>query len=795
MFNLIFSLSRQVTPSFSKPAVVLPALLLTLAFSCTVPKKYQAGKPFVFEVRIKVEGTQKAREKQDLELRLNNQLDDSMRTQVVSYFGLYKKVVSPPVFDTVNMRRSIGFMVALLNSIGYFAPSIRDSIYIKTVRGTHLVFRNWHHPAWVKYEQLRTFVDFRVNPGKQLRFDSIGYNLSTPALQALAMQTMPQSLLKKNEPYSKGIISAELDRLVNIFRNNGYYNFSKSDLASLQDTVAAALIDPTLDPFQQASLLGELKRKKDHPTINVTIEQRPVNDSSHIMQYYIGNVTIYPDLPLLEDTVAVSTIDTSTTRHFIIISRYNKFKPAFLTRNVYLRPGQLYNQYNFTRTLNRFNQLGAWQQATPSLVPSDSADSVLDVVLRLYPFKKLYLTQDLEASRNTNDIVTASNLFGVDLNLGLRNRNAFKQSVPTSTNLRGGVELGSDFIQTTEVSLSHSIYFPKSLPNFPPSLMRLLKVHRDSIRTVLNLGADYTDRRALFTLRSANISWGYEWSKGNKSFLFRPLNIEFTQLDKTDSFQKYLDSIPSLNLAFKSGLVIGMQAAYNSIKKKGIHTGFLAITAEESGALTGLVKKWDEGNLWRFIKGDIEYRYHVDYPRTELAMRIYAGAGLAYGREGNGFEQTLPFYKAYFAGGPNSMRAWQVRQLGLGSTKFFNVGNGAKIFDRFGDMKLEGNIEYRFPLGTVFGIKLKSAVYTDAGNIWDRHATDSTGSDFNIGRFYKEIAVDAGTGLRLDFDYFLIRLDYAWRLRDPQNEDYPNRWFYGLQLFGGQFQLGINYPF
>ena len=768
---------------------------MTLAFSCTVPKKYQVGKPFVFEVHIKVEGTQKAREKQDLELRLNNQLDDSMRTQVVSYFGLYKKVVSPPVFDTVNMRRSIGFMVALLNSIGYFAPTISDSIQIKTVRGSHFTFRNWHHPAWVKYEQLRAFVDFRVTPGKQLKFDSIGYDLSTPALQALALQSQPQSLLKKGQPYSKGIISSELDRLVNIFRNNGYYNFAKADLASVQDTVVAALIDPTLDPFQQAALLEELKRKRDHPTINVVIQQRPVGDSSHIMQYYIGHVTIYPDLPLLEDTIAVSTIDTSTTKGFTIISRSNKFKPAFLTSNVYLRPGKLYNQYNFTRTLNRFNQLGAWQQATPSLVPSDSSDSVLDVFLRLYPTKKITVNQDLEVSRNTNDIVTASNLFGIGLNLGLRNRNAFRQSVLSSTNLRGGVELGDAFIQTTQVSLTHAIYFPKSIPTFPQWLIRTLKIHRDSIRTVLDLGASYTDRRDLFTLRSANISWGYEWSKGNKSFLFRPLNIEFTQLDKTDSFQTYLDNIPSLSLAFKSGLVIGMQGAYNSIKKKGIRTDFLAITAEESGALTGLIRSWDEGDLWRFVKADIEFRRHIDFPRTELALRGYAGAGLAYGREGNGWEQTLPFYKAFFAGGPNSMRAWQVRQLGLGSSKFFNTGAGSKIFDRFGDIKLEGNIEYRFPLGTLFGIKLKSAFYMDAGNIWDRDTTDGVGSNFKFDRFYKEIAVDAGTGLRLDFDYFLIRLDYAYRLRDPQNENYPDRWFYGMQLFGGQFQLGINYPF
>jgi outer membrane protein insertion porin family len=184
-----------------------------------------------------------------------------------------------------------------------------------------------------------------------------------------------------------------------------------------------------------------------------------------------------------------------------------------------------------------------------------------------------------------------------------------------------------------------------------------------------------------------------------------------------------------------------------------------------------------------------------------LALRAYGGAGWAYGREGNGWEQTLPFYKAFFAGGPNSMRGWQVRQLGLGSSKFYDTLGGGKFFDRFGDIQLEGNIEYRFLIGTIFGgVKLKSAVYMDAGNIWNRHQIDSArrdvGSDFAFNRFYDELAVDAGTGLRLDFfDHFLMRFDWAYKIRDPQSLYYSDRWFYNMSPLNGQFQLDIGYPF
>jgi outer membrane protein insertion porin family len=764
--------------------------LMMLLFACTVPRKYPFRQPFVFATNIKVEGSLSSADKKDLSARLANQLDDSLRVQVVSIAGVYRRVITPPVFDTANLRRSIGFMVALLNASGYYSPVIKDTIRRDTIR-----FRR--HPERNEY---RVMIDFRVWPGKQLKLDSIGWALTTPALQTLTMQTRGQTLLKKGAPYSKQILSAELDRLVTLFRNNGYYKFSKEDLYIEKDTVVAGLIDPTLDPFQQAALLGKLRREREKPTINAVVLQRPVNDSSRIMKYSIGHVTIYPDLPILqEDTVVVSNVDTSSAKGFTIVSRTDKFKPNMLISNIYMQPGQQYQLQSYVRTINRFNQMGAWQQTSINMEPSDSADSVLNAIVKLYPTKKYDISPNLEASRNTNDILTTGSLFGLAVNLAFHNRDAFHEAVQTTTNFRAGVELGGDFIQSTDFSLSHSIAFYKLIA--PKPFTHILP--KDSLRTVINGNASYTDRRLsneqeFFTVRSINGSFGWEWNKGNKTYLWRPLNIEYTQLVKSDSFQRYLDSIPSLNLAFRTGLVIGQQFVYNSVKKHGAATDFLTFSAEESGATLGLIKALNKGDLWRFIRGDVTYRRHIDYRRTQLAFRAFAGAGLAYGKGGDGTEETLPFYKAFFAGGPNSMRGWQIRQLGLGSAHFYDTAQKG-ILDRFGDIALEGNIEYRFPLGTIFTIKVGSAIYVDAGNIWDRHPIDTTagqkGSDFQINRFYNEIAVDAGTGLRFDFDWFIIRFDYAYKLRDPERLTNSDRWFYDMNLFKGQFQLGIGYPF
>ena len=123
-------------------------------------------------------------------------------------------------------------------------------------------------------------------------------------------------------------MAAELDRLAGIFRNNGYYYITRLDLKTVVDTVVSALIDPNLDPFQQAALLNRLKEKREHPTINVVVEQRAVKDSSHLVKYHIGHVTVYPDLPIvLEDTITESRIDTNTAKGFTIVSRPTNSNP------------------------------------------------------------------------------------------------------------------------------------------------------------------------------------------------------------------------------------------------------------------------------------------------------------------------------------------------------------------------------------------------------------------------------------------------------------------------------------
>jgi outer membrane protein assembly factor BamA len=590
-------------------------------------------------------------------------------------------------------------------------------------------------------------------------------------------------------------VGKELDRIIELMRDNGYYKMGKEDIYAEADTVAFGLIDPTLDPFEQALLLEELKKKQDNPTIKVVVRQRPIKDSSHIRPYYINTVTIYPDVPFRADTTVPAVFDTTIIGRYIIISQTDKFKKNFLLHYTALRPGELYRQKNFFRTVTLFNQLGAWQQANVDVFENPDIDSALDIRITLYPAKKHTLLLDLEttvnnALGNNPAFVATSNLLGFGINTGVRNRNFARQSIQSTTNLRAGIELGHNFVQTFQVSGAQNFYFPRLIM---PGVKKY-----DSVRTILSLNAAYTDRKDYYQLASVNLAWGYEIAKRNHVWFWRPFNMELSNLTSTDSLNDDLDSNSLLKYAFNDGLVLGLiggQGVYRWQKISGNNIHTVRLAAEESGTLLGFAERLDtRGKLFRFFKTDAQYTYTRQFKTSAFAFRIMGGVGWAYGDSSTTVkEKTMPFFKQYFAGGPNSMRAWQVRRLGLGSNK-----NDTSNVDRFGDIQFETNVEYRFRMATVAGITLASAFYIDVGNIWS-HSTygdaKQENSDFKLERMLNDLAIGTGTGLRFDFTYFLIRLDYAFKVKDPNRIQDPDQWFYNWKLFNGQLQLGINYPF
>ncbi|RZM18320.1 MAG: hypothetical protein EOO88_41050, partial [Pedobacter sp.] len=309
-------LSRKPLFSFCSSKAVIAGVLLAFVFtSCTIVKKYQPDKPFVYKTNINLIGNFSSEEKKGLIAGLSQQLDDSLQSRKVDKL-LYSVLKSPPVFDSTNADNSIVYMRALLRSLGYF----NDSTYY-----TYVVKQE-------SKDQFRTTVDFNVRPGRVVRIDSVSYNLKTDALQRITDSTVKQAFVKKGDPFSKAPISAELDRLTEVYRNSGYLRFNRDELVAVWDTLDVSLLQPGLDPFEQLEILQKLRERRENPTANLEFRLKAV-DSARLTKYYIGNTTLYPDYQ--PDTTGLQRRET-VVEGIRVIQYGRKFKAKIFPPNIYL---------------------------------------------------------------------------------------------------------------------------------------------------------------------------------------------------------------------------------------------------------------------------------------------------------------------------------------------------------------------------------------------------------------------------------------------------------------------------
>lgn len=773
-------------PSFSYLNLLkLPAFLLLLLFlgACSVlPRNYPKDKPFVFGTNITVQGNFTNEEKESLESRLANQLDDSMRVRTVRKFfaqGFNRPVLDrPAVYKKENADRSVLYMRSLLNALGYFNDSIyyRDSI--------RLAGQN----------QQRAIIDFYVLPGKVVRLDSISYSLKNQDLQKITSENKGESLLKKGDPFAKTTVSLELDRLVDLYRNNGYLRFNREELRGVWDTLDLDLLRPSLDPFEQLQILQKLKERRENPTANLEIILRPGYDSSKLTRYHNGLITVFPESGT--DTSGIRP-DTAYVNGIRVISFRKSFRPRLFPQHIYLKSGELYRQKDYFRTINRFNSLGSWRLANIEQQPRKGQDTA-DYLIRLIPAKKYSFNANLEGSQNQNQYL--GNLFSLGVNAGVLNRNFAKSAIQTNTTVRFGIELGNNFVQSQQSVFSHTIFFPKAML---PGLRRVNENIRNNIRTVFGFNAARTERKELFNLTSVNGSWGYEFQY-NKPGTTRMLqlswkipNIEYSSLQPKDSLDKLIAANPALKNIFTDGFISTTQLGATFTNTRAKSPSVFSVNIELP-FLAGLIpSRFLDTQLYKFVKLNMEFTRQLKWKKSSFVVRGFAGIGYALESTVNEKKRiALPFFKQYFAGGPNSMRAWRLRRLGPGSV----IKDSKEYPYRFGDIQLEMNMEYRFRLATIAGTRVESVVFTDIGNVWFlKKEAGEENEVFKLSRLGKDIAIGMGTGLRLDFTYFIIRLDYAYKVKDPSpdilNQASQNKWFYNWKPLNGQLQLGINYPF
>jgi outer membrane protein insertion porin family len=786
--------SRHELTSYLRIYSVILGLLSfgAILTGCAGIKNPPKGVPYVYNNDIVLRSEDVAQsQKVIIKEKLLLNLDDSLKVQTVNVLGRTRRV-NPPVYDTVNIERSIRLMNGYLNSIGYYNAQF-DSVLVK-------------RDLKPEKNEVRVSNTFFITLGRSLEVDTLIYRFQAKGLQHIADSLKPFSALLPGALYSKEKVAVELDRLSAEFRQRGYMRISRSSMFVEADTTDPVLININASPVEQ--VISAVKRKQK-PVISLMVQQRPGVDSAIFLTYFIDSIVLFPQASISKEMNEMMR-DSAWKVHevqnrFLIKSIDDKFSKRMLAQNVYLKPGMLYNENLYFKTLNAFSQMGPWEQVDGRSFNRLDSVPLTNLHFFLYPARKQSFQVDLEGSQNNNISVSnalAGRFLALSVNATHRNRNVFRSGVQSTTTATAGFELNNtqnstnpNFFQTFIFFLGQKYTLPKLIKPFN-GLERDGKV--DFGRTNINLGAFYTERFNFFQQTSVNTNLQWEWRKGRNTTTFVLPNFETVFLDpEGDSLNKVIAQNPALQYAFAEGNILSTRMAIErALKyKKPNHAGFFRISGEL--ALPPGFKLFNK-DFFSFLVLQGQYVQGIRLNQSSLHYRLYSGVGWNLAGTQNG---TLPFFRQFVAGGNNSMRAWVLRQLGLGNSL---VSDTATFTDRFGDIQLEANIEHRFRLFRFFGYTMQGATFIDMGNIWN-HTNNVDGSGrLTLGNLYRDLALNAGFGIRWDLSYLVLRLDAAYKVKDPVREGAGwmttfewrgNNRLGGFPRSNVGVQFGIGYPF
>lgn len=783
--------------------------ILLLVTSCTIVRKIPGEKPFHFENNVKFEGIISKNERSILKSGLLAQVEDSMQVKIASKipWPTFPWIIpmsileNPNTFNETALKKSSANMQNFMSSMGYRRNKV-----------------NFDTSLILKKNQRRIITDFIVAPGPLFTIDSIKYAFPEEMKTISTHEIEKQAYLHHLSPFSYNTIDLEISRIAELFQNLGYYKISREDIIAEVDTTSPALINAGNSFFRQSDLMIKAVTSDKKPGVNITFRLRANRDSTHLSPYQVGEISIYPDL-YPEDVDSISTRENKDTSGLKIYSLHRNFKDEFIKENILLKPGNLFKRDDFNKTLNNFNRLGAWQSINMTSEVNDITKKI-NYTLRMQPAKKQFFSIDLEGSSiiNTSQMIqVGTGRVGLANNFTLRNRNIGKRAIQLENNLRTGIEFNNfQKILSGEISLTNRLTFPRIVA----PVSNKIKSYLQQGKTIVSADLFYIDRFRFFNLNTFNTYLGYEWKPNpNTTLQFRPLNFEYTRFNPDSLFLQSIQDFPLLLYTYNNGLIIGMNALYsrNLTPNNSKKTNLLKLYAEESGLATGLLfnnltaNGKALNNLFRFAKLDMEFKHVVTHKNSSFHFRFFAGGGVAFSTASKKGQVTLPFFKSYIAGGPNSMRGWPIRKLGIGSNIFYDTVANGRFNDKYADMQLETNLELRFNIFPFYGFWMRGAVFTDIGNIWFRNDLDGTlrNAGFKLQNLGRDIAVASGFGARIDFNYFLIRFDLGFPVKDPRfspsNKGNANierfytpkegGWFVDNVWNKPAFQFAIGYPF
>jgi outer membrane protein assembly factor BamA len=688
----------------------------------------------------------------------------------------------PVLFDSAAAIQSAQEMELYLNKVGYFY--------------SHVSFDTKNR------KKKKVEVNYMVTPSVPYRLKTVEFAIEDSVISQFIRKSKTETKILSGSVYNAFKLDDERERIIGILQNNGYYYFNRDFVF-----------------FEIDSAKGDhemnLKVKIKPNMVASSVEPWKIIPKPHL-RYFIRNIYIRPNFePMapagiqpdtLMFTINYKDITKKPSDYYILHQNTDKIHPRTIIQSVFIKPGDPFCQDDIKKTRSRITELGVFSYSNihfTEVMASDTAFSgLLDCNIELSKRKLHSFTVETE-------VTNSGGRPGIGLNFTYQNSNIFRGSETLRLKARGALEaqkiFGNDasysssipFFNTVETGVEVSIIFPRFL--IPVRQERFPKYFRP--KTTTSLGFGYENRPEYERLLT-NLSFGYDWRASEiKRHQVFPFDWSIINVKLSPEFEQQLEAEPNdrVKSQYTDNLIMAGRYTftYNTQDIRKIQNFFyFRGNLETAGNLLNFGSKVFNANVdslgeyilfgipfAQYVKIDGDFRFfNVITRNNSIAYRFFMGVGYAYGNA-----QYLPMEKGFYGGGANGMRGWPYRLLGPGS-----YNDPEDNFDRMGDIQLEGNLELRFPVYSFF----KSALFADIGNIWLLKDSDSyPGGKFSLDRFYKEFAIDVGLGLRFDFNFFIMRIDFAIPLRDPSQPE-NERWVINKWQFSDFIiNFGIGYPF
>lgn len=692
---------------------------------------------------------------------------------------LMKRMAEPPaIYNPIAASRTATNFANLMRQRGYLKAACSyetDSI--------------GRHKAEVKY---------KLNLGPLYTISDIRFTGEDSMAMKVLHMTAGESRLRRGFPLDSRLFDAERLRITNELKNRGYAYFTPNfiqfngDSVGTQTRVDVALLRP--------------------------------GDTTNHKTYTLGNITVFsslvPDLSSIrKDTLYNGISFFSSEPKFLV-------KPKYLYRAIALRPSWPYRQLDFDRTQQRLTALGVFKFVSVRPMQDSLNPDQINVAISFSPEDRYAVGGDIAVNYSRNSL--SGGLIGVSSSLVAKDRNLFRGAEQLQTNLQYNLEFDVTTRQRLIFSQEAKIQNELALPRFFDYLgfwstlnaMRFRKKRllsnrvyynmRDEGVARLTLNYDYLEQTDFFVYNLLNATFGYQVRANTLyQYTFDHIGIDVLRSKFVPGFQP----TEFLERSFDDQLFTGFfmrSFSFNMLTSPN-HFGErwqLRFNYELSGMEELLVNRlwaipfkreeWAVAglNFAQFLRLDLDAAYTREF-RKDLVGGIRVGSGVI---TPFGDTRTAPYVKQFFVGGPSSIRAWRLRELGPGS--YFQAPIANQPFFQAGDFRFEFNAELRFPLFWWF----KGAVFVDGGNIWTlQQDNERAGSQLRWDS-YKNIALGTGFGVRADFDYFVLRFDWGLKLRRPYINPGDtvgywvfNRWkdvkIEGSRLRPFNFNLAVGYPF